>query len=327
MIGMDLSRASVVVFDPVHVNLRTTRYALHELGFRDIACMSSLAEFTRRISDDVPQLVIAEVANNESDILPEIKRLRRGEISSNPFVVTLLTCWSRDSGVLKQSIASGADDIIIRPFSTAFLEERVRTLIKARKPFIVTSDYIGPDRRTDPTRQMSNVKPIDAPNTLKAIVEEDYEALDHAHAWIDEARSAVDNERLRRLSMRIVVGVEIAVRETKANRPLQIDIGDLDRSAVELRQRLARLGARDASRVAQALCEVTATLKTAEGFTLGNLSLTKELAMGAYAAYAGGEGIDNDSRNEIERTVQSLRARITHNPIVRDDADDSEDAA
>ncbi|WP_019961833.1 response regulator [Woodsholea maritima] len=310
MIGMDLSRASVVVFDPVHINLRTTRYALHELGFRDIVCMSSIKEFKRRVMDDAPQLIIAEIANNEQEILPCIKGLRMGEMGHNPFVVTLLTCWSRDSGLLKQAIASGADDIIIRPFSTSFIEERIRTLVKARKPFIVTSDYIGPDRRTDPSRGNGNVKPIEAPNTLKAIVEEDYDALEYANAWIKEARSAVDNERLRRLSMRIVVGVEIAMRESRADRPVQIDIGDLERSAVELRQRLARLGAKDASRVAQALCEVTAALKTSEGFSIENLALAKELAMGAYAAYAGEEGMDVTSRGEIERTVESLRARI-----------------
>jgi hypothetical protein len=41
--------------------------------------------------------------------------------------------------------------VIIRPFSTSFAEDRIRTLIRARKPFIVTSDYIGPDRRRDKT--------------------------------------------------------------------------------------------------------------------------------------------------------------------------------
>ncbi|TGY87432.1 response regulator receiver protein [Marinicauda algicola] len=312
MAGLDYKRATAVVFDPVHVNLRTTRYALHELGFRDIESIGSLAELRRRLDEKPCHLLIVETAQNEAEVFRLVRAIRSGEVATNPFLAILLTCWARDGGVLKQAIGCGADDVIIRPFSTAFAEERIRTLVKARKPFIVTSDYIGPDRRRDSNRDSGSVKPIEAPNTLKAAVEGDEDEMNRAAAWIREAQQTVEHERLRRLCMRIVVGMEVAVREKQANREPQLDIGDLERSAKELRMRLSRAKAREAGRVAQALTEVVESLKTPDGFTSSNLGLAKELAMGAYAAYAGGDGDSGipGAGDEIERTVEALRKRM-----------------
>lgn len=312
MAGIDYKRASAVVFDPVHVNLRTTRYALHEIGFREIESLGSLVELRRRVEEKPAHLLVVETAQNETEVFRLVRAVRAGEVGSNPFVAILLTCWARDGAVLKQAIGCGADDVIIRPFSTAFAEERIRTLIKARKPFIVTSDYIGPDRRRDDQRGAGSVKPIDAPNTLKAAVEGNDDDMDRAAAWIREAQATVEQERLRRLCMRIVVGVEVALREKKANREVQLDVGDLERSAKELRMRLSRARAREAGRVAQALYEVVETLKTPEGFTSANLGLAKELAIGSYAAFVGADensGIPGANK-EIERTVEALRKRM-----------------
>lgn len=312
MAGIDYKRATAVVFDPVHVNLRTTRYALHELGFRELESIGSLAELRRRIDEKPVHLVVIETSQNEAEVFRLVRAIRAGEVGSNPFLAILLTCWARDGSVLKQAIGCGADDVIIRPFSTAFAEERIRTLVKARKPFIVTSDYIGPDRRRDDQRGAGSVKPIEAPNTLKAAVEGDEDEIDRAAAWIHEAQQTVEHERLRRLSMRIVVGLEVAHREIKAGRTPQLDFGDLERASKELRMRLSRARAREAGRVAAALSDVVTSLQTPDGFTASNLGLAKELAMGAYAAYAGADknsGIPG-AGDEIERTVEALRKRM-----------------
>lgn len=312
MAGLDYKKASAVVFDPVHVNLRTTRYALHELGFREIESLGSLAELRRRIDEKPSHLIILEASQNEAEVFRLVRAIRSGEVGTNAFLAILLTCWARDGAVLKQAIGCGADDVIIRPFSTAFVEERIRTLVKARKPFIVTSDYIGPDRRRDEQRGSGSVKAIEAPNTLKAAVEGDEADMDRAAAWIREAQQTVEQERLRRLCMRIVVGMEVALREKKANREPQVDIGDLERSAKELRMRLSRARAREAGRVAQALSDVVDSLKTPEGYTSANFSLAKELSIGAYAAFVGADessGIPGANK-EIERTVEALRKRM-----------------
>jgi DNA-binding response OmpR family regulator len=309
MADSDYGRASVVLYDPVHVNLRTTRYALQQLGFRDIKSFSTFRELKRAVQEDAPHLLLAETSNHEAEVFRLVRAMRSGEISNNPFCSVLLTSWKRDTNVVRQAVSCGADDVIIRPFSTSFAEERIRTLIKAGKPFIVTSDYIGPDRRRDPNRSGASAPPIEAPNLLKAIVEDDHEALTRAQAWIDEARKTVDSERLRRLCLRVIVGAEAAERELKAGRAPAMDLSEFEKGAREVRARLAHLRSGEATRVAKALCEVCAELREPDGLTASNLSLTRELAMAAYVAYAGDDGIEN-SAEEIERAAQSLQKRM-----------------
>lgn len=309
MAELDYRRATVALFDPVHVNLRITRYALHEIGFRDIVSLNSLQELKRSLIEDAPHLLVAETSSHESDVFRLVRAIRAGEVSSNPFAAILLTTWRRDTSVVREAIGSGADDVIIRPFSTSFAEERVRTLVRARKPFIVTSDYIGPDRRRDKARGPGAAQPIEAPNVLRAVVENDSEALARARAWIDEARRTVDGERLRRLCMRVVIGAEAAAGELKAGRDPYMDVSDLERGAREVRARLARTRSAEAKRVAHALCEVTSELREPGGFTVANLSLARELAMAAYVAFAGDDGIER-SRDEIESAVEMLRQRM-----------------
>ncbi|MFW5660972.1 MAG: response regulator receiver protein [Oceanicaulis sp.] len=308
MSELDYARASVALYDPVHVNLRTTRYALQQIGFKEIESLSSLKELKRRVQDDAPHLLVAETSDNEAEVFALVRAIRAGDVSNNPFAAILLTSWKRDGAVVRQAIGCGSDDLIIRPFSTAFAEERIRTLVRARKPFIVTSDYIGPDRRRDSQRE-GGAPPITAPNVLKAIVTNDADALHKARAWIDEAQRTVDSERLRRLCLRVIVGAEAASRELKAGRTPVMDISEFERGAKEVRQRLTRARSAEAKRVSQALCEVSAELREPAGFTIANLGLAKELAMAAYVAYAGDDGIER-SGTEIEQAAAALQKRM-----------------
>ena len=308
MTDPEYRRASVALYDPVHVNQRTTRYALQQIGFRNIISLSALADLRRLVADEAPHLLVLESSDHEAELFRMIRAMRSGDLSNNPFATIVVTSWKRDTEILQEAISCGADDVIIRPFSTSFAEDRIRTLVRGRKPFIVTSDYIGPDRRHDPSRE-DGAAPIEAPNLLRAVIDDDKEALNQARAWINEARVTVDSERLRRLCMRLIIGAEAAVRELRAGRRAVIDLAEFEKGAREVRTRLARVRSSEASRVARALCEVAEQLREAEGLSEANLSLAKELAMAAYVAYAGDDSIERSS-DEIEKAASALQRRM-----------------
>jgi len=308
MTDPDYGRASVALYDPVHVNLRTTRYALQQLGFRTIESISALSDIKRKLAEDAPHLLVMETSDHEPEVFRMVRAVRSGELSNNPFATIILTSWKRDTALVREAIGCGADDVIIRPFSTSFAEERIRTLVRGRKPFIVTSDYIGPDRRRDRSRD-DGAPPIEAPNMLQAAIDNDREALTRARAWIDEAQRTVDSERLRRLCLRVIIGAEAAVREIKAGRKPVIDLEEFSKGAREVRMRMARVRSSEATRVAQALCEVAAELQERDGCTEANLSLAKELSMAAYVAFTGDDGIER-SADEIEKAAVSLQKRM-----------------
>jgi len=310
MAEVDYSLAPVLLFDPVHANQRTTRYALHEIGFRQIECVANLKDLKTGLTEGTPALLVAESSATDADIFKLVRSIRRSELGNNPFVVILLTTWSRDTAHIRRAIECGADDLIVRPFSTMFAEERVRTLIKGRKDFIVTSDYIGPDRRKAPSADRTSAPAIEVPNLLKATVEADTEALSRGAKWIKEAKSTVTGERLRRIAMRIVVNVELHMSKGAGNLAAKLETDDMQKSARELRAQLLRAERREAAEITEALIDQISSLDECKGaLPVDTLKLIKELSMGAYAAYANGDSLER-SRDEIDRTVSNLRKRL-----------------
>ncbi|WP_417492184.1 response regulator receiver protein [Maricaulis sp.] len=309
MSEVDYARASVLLFDPVHVNQRTSRYALFEMGFRNIECVSNLNEFKGALADTSPALVVAESSATDADVFALVRSVRRSDLGRNPFVVILLTTWSRDTTHIRRAIECGADDVIVRPFSTMFAAERVRTLVRDRKDFIVTSDYVGPDRRKSTDRD-SDTQPLTVPNFLQAIVHGDDAAIDRASSWAREAKDVIIAERLRRMAMRIVISVEIQLNKPEKNAlPVRLDVADMARTARELRVQLVKASRGEAAEVAAALIDQISSLGDGSKADKRSLQLIKELSMATYAAFANGESLER-SKDEIDRTVANLRARL-----------------
>jgi hypothetical protein len=102
---------------------------------------------------------------------------------------------------------SGADDLVLRPFSAATLGQRIRTHVERRKGFVVTTDYVGPDRRRDATRP-SNVNLFDPPNSLEMKVRFGLSPEVVAQRLDAELKVACDilhSEKLRRDAFQICI--------------------------------------------------------------------------------------------------------------------------
>ncbi|MFS2317597.1 two-component system response regulator [Maricaulis sp. D1M11] len=309
MAESDYSKASVLLFDPVHLNQRTTRYALHEIGFRKIEAVTSLADLKTFLSDATPDLLVAESGATDMDVFKIVRSIRRGELGLNPFMVILLTTWIRDTNHIRRGIECGADDLIVRPFSTTFAEERVRSLVRKRKEFIVTSDYVGPDRRKDANRS-SDIQGLEVPNMLQAQVDGDESALAKGAGWVKEAREAVTNERIRRLAMRNVIAAELFLSHDEANGPRPaLDFDDIDRTTREMHAHLFKANRSEAVEITAVLLDQIKSLRRAGEGLMAGAKLIKELSMGAYAAFADMRSVE-DSRDEIGRTVAGLRKRL-----------------
>tara|TARA_R110002110_G_scaffold98057_2_gene251352 strand:- start:32 stop:637 length:606 start_codon:yes stop_codon:yes gene_type:complete len=180
-------------------------------------------------------------------------------------------------------------------------------MVRDRKAFIVTSDYVGPDRRSDTSRK-SDAPSVKVPNTLQTVVEGDDTDRARAQAWIAEARRTVEAERVRRVAMRVVVSLELLI-DSPGNAAQKFDYPDLIFAARDLRHQLEMAGRLEAHQVAEALLGQVRAFKSPEERNAKNYKLAKELALGAYAAYANGNSIER-SQDEIKRTVSALQKRM-----------------
>jgi len=199
--------AETLVFDPVAANRNATRASLYSLGFRQIETVATLETLTGYVRQRMPDLLVCEASGSADELCGIIQSLRHGELCQNPFIVVIVTTWEKSTGLVNRVINSGADDLVVRPFSTAILGARIAVHVERRKGFVITSDYIGPDRRRDPNRPDS--APLFAPpNSLKIKVKDGLSA-DAAQMLIAEelgpARESLKSKKMGRDAFQICI--------------------------------------------------------------------------------------------------------------------------
>jgi DNA-binding response OmpR family regulator len=198
--------AEVLVYDPVSVNRAATRAALYTLGFRHIESTATLDSFAECIKRRPPDLALCEM-QGAGDLCSMIQSLRQGAAGYNPFIVIIATAWENSTALVRRVLDSGADDLVLRPFSTTTLAARIRSHVERRKAFVITSDYVGPDRRPD-SAQPSNVELFQPPNSLRIKARDRLtteEATQRLDAALKSARETLTSEKLRRDAFQVCV--------------------------------------------------------------------------------------------------------------------------
>jgi CheY-like chemotaxis protein len=140
--------AEILVCDPVASNRAATRSALYSLGCRHIEISGTLSGFLEALENRPPDLALCEAQVGEADLCRAILELRHSERCYNPFAIIIVTAWTPSASFATDILRAGADGLLLRPFSAAVLDQRIRAHVTHQKPFIVTEGYIGPERRT-----------------------------------------------------------------------------------------------------------------------------------------------------------------------------------
>lgn len=141
-------------------------------GFRDIVETDRLADVEERLAKDSVDLLIASVLDGaEQTAATVLRKVRHQEIGDNPFVVATLLTANNTFDSVSALLNTGPDDVLIAPTSVGAIHSRILTRVQRRKPFIVTSEYIGPDRRINRPLDVGN-EPlvVSVPNPLRAKV-------------------------------------------------------------------------------------------------------------------------------------------------------------
>jgi DNA-binding response OmpR family regulator len=204
---LSFDTAEVLLYDPVTANRMATRATLFAVGFRHVETATTLKAFQERIRVRPPDLVLCEIDSSDTGLCEVIQSLRQGQLGYNPFVVIIATTWEKSAALVKGVVDSGADDLLLRPFSTAQLTSRIETHIQRRKGFVVTTDYVGPDRRNDQSRP-STVELFEPPNSLRMKAKERLSRDQTAHRLdveLQAARELLNSEKLRRDAFQVCV--------------------------------------------------------------------------------------------------------------------------
>lgn len=145
---------------------------LKDRGFPNPVHSDTLSIIEQELSSDAVDILVCDTNLIGGDVCELVKRIRHHDVGTNPFVAIILMIDEPSAEVVKRVIGSGADDVIVKPVTAGQILSRIEALTRKRKKFLVTSDYIGPDRRSDEQRvqddKKGTVKAIEIPNALNA---------------------------------------------------------------------------------------------------------------------------------------------------------------
>lgn len=170
------------------------RACLKREGFSDIVSFTTFQPLLKAMREFDPDILIVDAEMPGGDSLELVRDVREGRIGQNPFLPTIMTAWNPSLAFAAAVSDSGCDDLLAKPISPDQILERIGALVHQRKPFIVTSDYIGPERHPEDEPEARRVA---VPNTLKAKVD----GVPVRSAAMDDAFEgavrAVNEQRLR----------------------------------------------------------------------------------------------------------------------------------
>jgi len=156
----------------------------------------------KALRDEEIDLFIADIGRHENLLCEFVRRLREGESGHNQFViaVALATAPSQDS--ILNTLDSGFDDLLLKPLSLDHFHRRLDRFFEGRRPFVVSSDYIGPDRRRQTRAGFDDDLAIEVPNTLAEKANETM-AKNRVYDRITAARAEIDRLRIKHCAARI----------------------------------------------------------------------------------------------------------------------------
>ena len=162
--------ATVLIFDGKLHARKQTRSILNILGFWKIEESETHEDARIALGSRRFDLAIFSVVSKKDGVSELVNDVRRFRCGDDPFLPIILTSWDVRLRLVRSIVESGADDFLAHPYSATNLGDRINALVRNRKPFVVTEDYFGPDRRTLEARA-NDAGTVMVPNALLARAE------------------------------------------------------------------------------------------------------------------------------------------------------------
>ncbi len=194
--------AEVALYDP-NMRMRTLmRGILLTIGFRSINEARNATEVVTTMKLHTIDLLIIDLDHEPDQICAIVRDIREGVVGSNPYIIIIGLTWKPEKEMISRSLQTGLDDLIAKPISPKILSERTTNLIRNRKEFVVTTSYIGPDRRGKERRIEGDLESLKVPNSLRHKATGDKEAIADTQA-LDAMQHQVNMHRIYRLATEI----------------------------------------------------------------------------------------------------------------------------
>jgi DNA-binding response OmpR family regulator len=207
----------VLVFDPQPKYSDGAADALETIGFRRIDSTGCPKTLELASAGGEYDLLVGDAGGIDGGIGNLVRRLRHNALGRNPFLGVILTTRSATPDRVRDVLSTGTDHLLVKPFTTGQIHSRIKAIADDRKPFVVTVDYIGPDRRGGFSRA-SGVARIAVPNSLRAKARNDPTVAATPES-IAAAITIINHQKIARYDLQIGILVAMIVRSFEAGQP------------------------------------------------------------------------------------------------------------
>jgi DNA-binding response OmpR family regulator len=141
-----LKKITVYIGEKNYYERQQLRDMFKSQGLTQIVCHANLPSM-REVMMQVPPDLLVISDDFDADVFKAVREIRNQKLGDNPFMtITMLVNANRPQS-LKEAIGIGVDDIIVKPLTNERVQERLKLVTFHRQPFIVTDDYMGPQRK------------------------------------------------------------------------------------------------------------------------------------------------------------------------------------
>ena len=176
--------------------------ALRAQGFRELQEARSIEDFGECVRQDSVDLIITLNRLDEIAVGDVVRDLRLGLLQCDPFPIVLALLPNADKSEVMATLDSGVDDLLLFPLSSDILVKRIKQFTQDRRPFVVTHDYIGPDRRLNPRANQAGITLIKVPNPVRSravgVSDRDIRRA------IEEAALVIDRDKLKQNALHLL---------------------------------------------------------------------------------------------------------------------------
>ncbi len=293
-----------------HREVRLTLISqFNTFGFKNILHTDNLRDLENAVIKDGLDVIIADEALDPK--FPDfIKKIRNQKIGTNPFIIAIATIQDISSQKVRNLTDSGIDDVVMKPLSVAKLIKRLEIIARSRKPFVVTTDYTGPDRRKDSSpRKGSQVIPhVDAPNPLVYLKEKKVDKFNLSLA-ISDAAQTINEQKMERHAFQITFLVNKILPLYKAGEAETVETDDIERIitvASDISHRLKKTRFKDAASLCTSMVDLAKDIRRSHlNPPAKDLELLPILAQAIQLAFQS----NDDGSISVQEIVEKLQGQ------------------
>lgn len=145
----DFKNVNVLVVESSKPMFRLVKDVLHIFGVPGVNIYDAYSpeEAFKLFKDVRHDLVIADWLENPDRGIQLTRTLRMDSTTPNPYVPIIMTAGSGHLSRVLRARDAGISEYLVKPFSAQALADRISRVIEKPRKFILSPNYVGPERR------------------------------------------------------------------------------------------------------------------------------------------------------------------------------------